>query len=54
MQHVLDQHVDASRALSLAVLKPVATSLTLGAGGSGGVFAPSLFTGAMLGVPPNS
>ena len=49
MQHVLDQHVDASRALSLAVLKPLATSLTLGAGGSGGVFAPSLFTGAMLG-----
>jgi CIC family chloride channel protein len=33
----------------LSVLKPLATSLTLGAGGSGGVFAPSLFTGAMLG-----
>jgi CIC family chloride channel protein len=49
MQHVLDEHVDAGHALALAVLKPLATSLTLGAGGSGGVFAPSLFTGAMLG-----
>jgi CIC family chloride channel protein len=33
----------------LLVLKIVATSLTLGSGGSGGVFAPSLFIGAMLG-----
>lgn len=33
----------------LIVLKPLATSLTLGSGGSGGVFAPSLFLGAMLG-----
>jgi CIC family chloride channel protein len=49
MQHVLDGHVDAAHALSLAILKPLATSLTLGSGGSGGVFAPSLFTGAMLG-----
>jgi chloride channel protein, CIC family len=35
--------------LALAVLKPIATSLTLGSGNSGGVFAPSLFTGAALG-----
>ncbi len=49
MQQVLDQHVGAGRALVLAVAKPVATSLTLGSGGSGGVFAPSLFTGAFLG-----
>ncbi len=49
IQHVFDSHVGAQRALALSVLKPVATSLTLGAGGSGGVFAPSLFTGAMLG-----
>jgi CIC family chloride channel protein len=34
---------------SLFVLKLIATSLTLGSGGSGGVFAPSLFMGAMLG-----
>ncbi len=33
----------------LIVLKPVVTSLTLGSGNSGGVFAPSLFTGAVLG-----
>ena len=33
----------------LLVLKVVATSLTLGGGASGGVFAPSLFLGAMLG-----
>lgn len=31
------------------VLKLVMTSITLGAGGSGGIFAPSLFIGAMLG-----
>lgn len=35
--------------LTLVALKIVATSLTLGSGGSGGVFAPSLFMGAMLG-----
>ncbi len=35
--------------LALIFLKPLATSLTLGSGNSGGVFAPSLFTGAMLG-----
>jgi CIC family chloride channel protein len=35
--------------LALALLKPIATSFTLGSGNSGGVFAPSLFTGAALG-----
>ncbi len=35
--------------LLLLVGKMVATSLTIGIGGSGGVFAPSLFIGAMLG-----
>lgn len=35
--------------LLLAGAKMVATSLTIGIGGSGGVFAPSLFIGAMLG-----
>lgn len=34
----------------LLVAKMVATSLTIGVGGSGGVFAPSLFIGAMLGA----
>jgi CIC family chloride channel protein len=33
----------------LIFLKPLATSLTLGSGNSGGVFAPGLFTGAVLG-----
>ena len=33
----------------LVLLKLVATSLTLGAGNSGGVFAPALFMGAMTG-----
>jgi CIC family chloride channel protein len=35
--------------LILIFLKPLATSFTLGSGNSGGVFAPSLFTGAALG-----
>jgi CIC family chloride channel protein len=46
---VLSQHVAPLHAFGLSVLKPLATSLTLGSGGSGGVFAPSLYTGAMLG-----
>ena len=33
----------------LLIGKMIATSLTIGIGGSGGVFAPSLFIGAMLG-----
>jgi CIC family chloride channel protein len=33
----------------LVLVKILATSVTLGSGGSGGVFAPSLFIGAMLG-----
>lgn len=35
--------------VGLVASKLLATSLTLGSGGSGGVFAPSLFLGAMLG-----
>ncbi|MFQ5891532.1 MAG: chloride channel protein, partial [Candidatus Methanofastidiosia archaeon] len=35
--------------LMLFILKIVATSLTIGSGSSGGVFAPSLYIGAMLG-----
>ncbi|MBN1313840.1 MAG: chloride channel protein [Anaerolineales bacterium] len=38
-----------SMTVGLLFLKMLATVLTLGAGGSGGVFAPSLFMGAMLG-----
>lgn len=36
-------------ALALVFFKLFATSLSLGSGGSGGIFAPSLFLGAMLG-----
>ncbi|MFC1539516.1 chloride channel protein [Candidatus Latescibacterota bacterium] len=35
--------------ISLVFLKILATSITIGSGGSGGIFAPSLFIGAMLG-----
>lgn len=35
--------------LALMGLKILATSLTIGSGGSGGIFAPSLFIGSMLG-----
>ena len=35
--------------LSLIVLKVLANTLSLGSGGSGGIFAPSLFLGAALG-----
>lgn len=50
-------HVDKEQAfkyllwvLPLLLLKPLLTSLTLAGGGSGGVFAPSLFLGATTGV----
>ena len=36
--------------LIITVLKPLAASLTLGAGGDGGVFAPSIVSGAFLGL----
>jgi CIC family chloride channel protein len=51
---VLDRGVTGTYALWFLVVllvgKMVATSLTIGIGGSGGVFAPSLFIGAMLGA----
>jgi len=37
-------------AFGLIFVKILATSVTLGSGGSGGIFAPSLFMGAMLGA----
>jgi CIC family chloride channel protein len=42
-------HYTATFLLILLAGKIVATSLTIGIGGSGGVFAPSLFMGAMVG-----
>ncbi len=35
--------------LAIVLIKVFATSVTLGAGGNGGIFAPSLFTGALFG-----
>lgn len=35
---------------ALVLLKPIVSSLTLGAGGDGGVFAPSIVAGAYLGL----
>ena len=36
--------------VAVLLLKPLATSATLAAGGDGGIFAPSLFLGAFLGL----
>lgn len=51
---VLGDAIDGRYALGFVLLllvgKTVATSLTIGIGGSGGVFAPSLFVGAMTGT----
>jgi CIC family chloride channel protein len=35
--------------IGIILIKPVATALTIGAGGSGGIFAPSLFLGGVTG-----
>jgi CIC family chloride channel protein len=40
---------DLALLAALVVAKVVATSMTLGSGNSGGIFAPTLFMGAMLG-----
>jgi len=49
LDHVLKGEAPFFLLFMLIFLKPLATCLTLGSGNSGGVFAPSLFTGAMLG-----
>jgi len=41
---------DVTALMLLMLAKMLATSLTLGSGGSGGVFSPSLYIGALLGV----
>jgi CIC family chloride channel protein len=45
----LSNHFLIGAVAMLLILKLLATSLSLGSGGSGGIFAPSLFMGAMLG-----
>ena len=49
IEQTLNGQLGPMLVLGLIALKIIATSLTLGSGGSGGVFAPSLFIGAMLG-----
>ena len=49
IQEALKGHLTISLLLSLAILKIFVTSFTISSGGSGGVFGPSLFIGAMLG-----
>jgi len=46
---ILLGEVGAAMVIALLALKMLATSITLGSGGSGGVFAPSLFMGAAIG-----
>ncbi len=50
MFRALDGHYTLWFLVLLAAAKIFATSLTLGVGGSGGVFAPSLFVGLMTGT----
>ncbi len=49
IEKVLQGKVSFLLIFLLIFLKPLATSFTLGSGNSGGVFAPSLFTGAVCG-----
>ena len=49
VQQVLLGNAASLTLVLLLFLKILATSFTLGSGGSGGIFAPSLFMGAMLG-----
>ncbi len=49
IQEAIDGHLVLGLLAILLVAKIVALSLTVSSGGSGGVFAPSLFVGAMLG-----
>lgn len=49
VQKALDGELTLQFMALLAMAKIVATSVTISSGGSGGVFAPSLFIGAMVG-----
>ncbi len=49
IQQAIDGHLAVQLLLILVFAKIAAFSLTVSSGGSGGVFAPSLFIGAMLG-----
>ena len=49
MQQAIDGNLALTTLSVLVLAKMVAMSFTVGSGGSGGVFAPTLFMGAMLG-----
>ncbi len=49
VQMAIDNQLPIKFMLAAAVIKVFATSFTISSGGSGGIFAPSLFIGAMLG-----
>ncbi len=49
IEKALTGHAVATIMLALVFLKSIATAITLGSGGSGGVFAPALFIGAVCG-----
>jgi len=49
IETVLRSEVTLGLVALLMVFKVLATSVTIGSGGSGGIFAPSLFIGAMMG-----
>lgn len=50
MQQAIDGQLALTLVATLVLAKIVALSLTVGSGGSGGVFAPSLYIGVMLGA----
>jgi CIC family chloride channel protein len=49
VESVLFGQLTLSSVIILGLLKIVATSITIGSGGAGGIFGPCLFIGAMLG-----
>ena len=49
VDQALTNHLGLKLLLALLVLKLLATSITIAAGGSGGVFSPGLYQGSMLG-----
>jgi CIC family chloride channel protein len=49
IQEAIEGHLPVGLMFGLVFAKIAATSFTISSGGSGGVFAPSLFIGAMLG-----
>jgi CIC family chloride channel protein len=50
IQEAIDGRIALDLAMVLLIAKLLSFSLTIGSGGSGGVFAPNLFLGAMLGA----